>query len=249
MNRFNSYSRACRSGLLFWDRDSRQSVHVWCLGLLAVCWIPVTGWAQSTSLYTPALSSGPSGEAVNIPIVSMSFIRVPPPEIRQYAKDDLITIIIRESTQSSWESSLETEKDAEIKGAVRELPDLGKLLRFNLKRDDPDVGVDLDFGQEFKGEGEFTRGEVITGRLQARVMDVRPNGTLVLEARKYNQVDNESLTMILTGTCRTKDVTVDNTILSTQLYDLHLVKTHKGELGKVTSKGIVTRLFEFIFNF
>jgi hypothetical protein len=101
----------------------------------------------------------------------------------------------------------------------------------------------------FEGEGEYRRTDTFSGRIQSRVIDVKPNGTLVLEARKYIQNDDETLEMVLTGLCRAEDVTAANTILSTQLYDLRLVKEHTGELRRSTRKGILTRVFETIFNF
>ncbi len=89
----------------------------------------------------------------------------------------------------------------------------------------------------------------MTGRVQARVIDVKPNGTLVLEARKFNQIDDETLTIVLTGVCRAEDITVDNTILSSELYDLSLVKTHTGELRRASKKGLITRLLDLLLNF
>ena len=46
---------------------------------------------------------------------------------------------------------------------------------------------------------------------------MKPNGTLVLQARKQIKTDDEEQFFILTGICRAEDVSADNTILSTQL--------------------------------
>jgi hypothetical protein len=38
-------------------------------------------------------------------------------------------------------------------------------------------------------------------------------------------------------------------VLSTELYDLHLDKQHKGELKKTTKKGFITNFFDALFGF
>ena len=112
-------------------------------------------------------------------------------------------------------------------------------------RNEGRVGVELD--SEWEGEGEYSREESMTGRITARVIDVKPNGTLVLEARQSMIHDKEELMIVLTGTCRAADVSIDNTVLSTELYDLYLDKQHKGELKKSTKKGFLPTILDAIF--
>ena len=70
----------------------------------------------------------------------------------------------------------------------------------------------------------------------------------VLEGRHKIDTDGEVMIMVLTGTCRPKDVSTDNTVLSTQLYGLSIVKELRGELRRASKKGILTRVFDVIFN-
>ncbi len=185
-------------------------------------------------------------------IASNSFLAVQIPEPRQYAENDLVTIVIRESFKTDLKASLETEKDLKLEGEITDFIDLDKLLSLIVQPDDfaegkPKVGVDLT--NEWEGEGDYSRSESMTGRLTARVADVKPNGTLVIEAKQTIIHDREELAIVLTGTCRAADITIDNTVLSTELYDLHLNKQHKGELKKSTRKGFLTKFFEALFDF
>jgi flagellar L-ring protein precursor FlgH len=81
------------------------------------------------------------------------------------------------------------------------------------------------------------------------VVDVKPNGTLALEARKHIENDDEKLTISLTGFCRPEDVAADNTVLSTQMFDLRVNKQHQGEVRNAQKKGLLTKLLDFVFNF
>jgi flagellar L-ring protein FlgH len=81
------------------------------------------------------------------------------------------------------------------------------------------------------------------------VLDVKPNGTLVLQARKRIKTDEEEQAFILTGVCRAEDITADNSILSTQLYDLELSKSHQGTVRNATRKGWGGKLLDAISPF
>ena len=77
-------------------------------------------------------------------------------------------------------------------------------------------------------------------------MDVKPNGTLIVQARKRIKTDEEEQQFILTGVCRVEDITADNAILSTQLFDLELQKNHKGAVRDATKRGILPKLLDWI---
>ncbi len=232
----------------------------WSIIAMVTLLMPGPAKAQSSSLYMqeatppkPRLSAGGWVNRLAPTIGRDSFTAVSMPEPRKFAVHDLVTIIVRESTQTDVTAELETEKEADVKGKISAFPrltlsDLLDLqLRDNVISDPPEVGV--KFEQDFEGSGDYKRKDTFVSRITARIIDVKPNGTLVLEAKKYIQSDKETLQMSMTGTCRKDDVRADNTVLSTQLADLHIVKSHDGEVRKSTKKGFLTKLLELIFNF
>ncbi len=78
------------------------------------------------------------------------------------------------------------------------------------------------------------------------MLDVKPNGTLVLEGRKQITTDDEYQRFLVTGICRAEDVSADNTVLSTQIADFNLRKTHKGNVRNATKKGFIPKLLDVI---
>ena len=177
------------------------------------------------------------------------------PEPQTYALHDLVTILIREDLNTNFEAAMETERSIDRTGDLAALPriDLRSFVRGNGLIDgstvEPPVNLDLRYESEFEGEGDYSRRESMTARLTARVIDVKPNGTLVLEARKKIEADDESVLLVATGVCRVDDIAADNTILSQHLYDLHISKQHAGELRRSTKKGLLTRVMDLVFNF
>ncbi len=191
---------------------------------------------------------------LNPNIAAASLLAVPIPEPAEYSLHDLVTIIVRETSTTDIDSSLETQRKTGFEGEITDFPkfQLGDLMNFRLRPNNfplgnPKLGVKYD--HDWEGEGQYRRRETMTTRLQARIIDIKPNGTIVLESRKFIQTDNEAALLIVTGTCRVDDIAADNTVLSTQLHDLHVNKQHGGEVRKAIKKGVITKLLEGIFNF
>jgi flagellar L-ring protein precursor FlgH len=69
---------------------------------------------------------------------------------------------------------------------------------------------------------------------------------MVLQARQRIKTDDEEQTFILSGICRVEDITPDNSILSTQMFDKELTKTHKGAVRDTTKRGWIPKLLDVI---
>jgi len=180
-------------------------------------------------------------------LAEVSFYAVPSPEPREIRKHELVTVIVREQSEFKSTGSTELEKDARLTAALNEFVrlDLGK---FGLE---PAIGavkprVDLEANASFEGDGAVSRKDSVTARVQAEVVDIKPNGNLVLQARTRVKTDDETALFVLSGTCREEDVSLDNTVLSTQLYDLDLRKEHTGTVRNATRRGWLPRLLDAV---
>jgi flagellar L-ring protein precursor FlgH len=71
----------------------------------------------------------------------------------------------------------------------------------------------------------------ITTTVTARVIQVTPNGNLVIEGVKNVGINAEKQTIVLSGTVRPVDLTSANTIRSDQVGNLTLQVNGKGVVG------------------
>ena len=179
-------------------------------------------------------------------IERMSLIAVPSLQPRKFKIEDLITIIVRQQKNYKADAKLETEKKWDISGKLSE------WFRFypgnhlgtdNLSNGKP--GFKFGFENEFETDAENQRKDNYTTRIQATIIDVKPNGNLVLEATMTEQHDEEEIKITLTGECRSEDVTPDNAILSTQIAYLVLVEKHEGAMRDATRRGWVPRILDW----
>lgn len=182
---------------------------------------------------------------------STSLLLVEEPEPREYAIHDKITIIISETSRQSSQQKSDLKKDTNFSASLKEFPDLAKLLEAELANGDgsPVAEVGISSGEKFKGDGKYERSDRFTDRITATVIDVKPNGVLVLEARRTIQKDKEIQTVVLSGECRRDDVTAQNTVLSNQLADMVLSVQNEGDVKDTATKGWITQLFDAIFDF
>lgn len=214
------------------------------------------------TLATPALAQSLFVTQVNVPIdakgepdpgahlrgASLMFIE--PPKPREFAIHDLVTIIIEETTKSEASQTLETEKKYDMNGALTDFISLRHLLELQVQNDKQDPAqIGLNYKNKYKGDGDYERTDRFVARITATVIDVKPNGTVVLEARKRIDKDGEVQTIILSGTCRRDDVTTQNTVLSSQLAALTVTMSTEGQVTKAGKKGLIPRALEGLFNF
>jgi flagellar L-ring protein precursor FlgH len=205
--------------------------------------------SHGNSLLKASLAAGNDPAAARLEDVS--YYAVPVPEPKVIRKHDLVTIIVREESESSSEGSSELTKEARLEAAIDEFIKLD-LKQLQLKGGA--IGgvtprIDVSGSREFSGEGTVDRSDSLTLRVTAEVLDVKPNGTLVLQARKRIRTDDEEQVFILSGTCRAEDITADNSILSTALHDQEITKTHKGTVRQATRRGWGSKLLDALSPF
>jgi flagellar L-ring protein FlgH len=196
------------------------------------------------SLYR--MENGASGGSRNPSAADSSLFTVKAPEPKRVAKWDLITVIVREESDSKSSASTETKKSADFNALLEQYIKLS-MADFALKgraplENQPQLSAQAE--RNYKGEGTVDRSDSMSARVQAQVIDVKPNGVLVIQATKVIRNDEEEQKFVLTGMVRAEDVTIDNSVLSTQLADLMLEKNTRGTARDGSKKGFIPRMLD-----
>jgi len=221
--------------------------------LIALLIVAPAYQAAAQSLYLTAGTetlNDPNAPALELEEVSLTFI--PEPEVKVFKAHDIVTIIIDEVSSQESSQTLETEKESSTSAQIATVVDLISLLELRLRENerinDLDL-IDFDASREFEGEGDYEREDRFSARIAATILEVKPNGTVVLEARKRIVKDDEVQTLVIAGLARTEDITLQNTVLSSQLADLTLEVQHEGEVRNAAKKGFLTKFFDTVFAF
>lgn len=175
-----------------------------------------------------------------------SLIAIPIIPPKQFQKHDIITIIVRNQKRFEADGDLESRKKFEL---TSELENFFKFLDGGIgaavfSRGKP--SIDYKFQSRIKNEGDTTREDTFTTRVSGEIIDIKPNGNLVIEAAGRIKHDEEVALVTVTGTIRSADVTPDNTVLSTQVADLNIEVKNQGAVRDAYSRGWLTAILDFL---
>ncbi len=169
-----------------------------------------------------------------------------PPPPKKFRPGDLVTIIVREQRQWEADSDLQTKSKFNAKSQLNAFVDAtqGGIGASTFTRGKPNI--DYKWDQQMKNEGDSKREDKFTTRITGTILDVKPNGLLVIEGRAKMTHDEEISEITLTGTCRKEDITADNTVLSTQIANKEVVVNNSGALRSSASRGWISKLLDVL---
>lgn len=152
---------------------------------------------------------------------------------------DLLTVMIVENSRASNKAKTTTEKstDASTSGTAGLGP-----LRFI-----PMWGASGGDQLKYDGKGQTEKYGSMQAKMTVTVIDIKPNGDLVIEGNRIVSIDNEEETLFLSGIVRPRDIADDNTIYSYQIGNAKVSTTSKGTVTNGHRPGFITRLINWIF--
>jgi len=101
----------------------------------------------------------------------------------------------------------------------------------------------------FAGAGTASQTGAFTASLSARVIEVLPNGNLVIQGTKDVTIAKEHQSMVIRGVIRTTDIAPTNVVLSTSIADMEVSFEGKGIVSNANKPGWLYWLFTKILPF
>jgi flagellar L-ring protein precursor FlgH len=90
---------------------------------------------------------------------------------------------------------------------------------------------------DLKNQGRADRKDVFEVRVMAKVVDVKPNGNLIIAASTHVEIDEEVQLIHLTGECNKEDIQPDRSILSDKVYNLDVRTNNDGAMRDASKRG------------
>ena len=98
-----------------------------------------------------------------------------------------------------------------------------------------------------EGSGSIDNSDSITTRFSVRVVDVLPNGNLIIQGIRQATYGGETQTVILRGAVRPLDIEADNTVYSYLLADLNIRYQSSGVISNAKNSQEAWSFFEKFF--
>ncbi len=160
-----------------------------------------------------------------------------------YKRHDHIQILVQERTRALAAAELRTDRrsrwEVELDDFVRfDRTDRGRTPRLRAAELGGDPGIDLDARFRQDNMGRTTRQFDLAFTITAEVIDIRPNGILVVQATKRRKVNADDETIKLTGEV-SPEVVVQGRVKSDNLVNLAISYEGTGAVSDNASPGIL----------
>lgn len=175
---------------------------------------------------------------------------------------DIITIYISESSTSDYSGATNLKQQTDLTNQIKSLlfpPASSPTTSTDaLYRNAPYLGSragmhrgtlpESEWAEKtgFKGDGQLTSSEKISGIITAMIIEVLPNGNFIIEGRRQVSVDDQLRTIVLSGIVRPDDIGPDNSTLSRLIADAKISFIGNGPITTQRKRGILTRFFNFL---
>ena len=148
-------------------------------------------------------------------------------DLRARSVDDIVTIIVNEQATAVATGQTKTSRasnaNSGITSAAGMLSVPSRLSNI----------LTLNSQQGLSGDGTTSRQSTLTALLSARVVDVLPNGYLVIEGSKTTLVNSENQVITVRGVIRPNDLSNANPVQSGSIAQLELKINGKGVVNDV----------------
>jgi len=172
---------------------------------------------QAEEVRTPGSIWSPEGQLVRLGT-----------DVKAFRIHDVVMIVVGESLTASTDGQV---KDTRASNATSGLTSLfGALKSSNALQNL--LGASTSSG--LTAQGQSTTDSSLTTTFGAEVLDVLPNGMLVVQATRQLTFSQQTQLITLRGLVRPEDVSNQNQVLSTAMTDLELDVTGKGIVNDST---------------
>lgn len=109
--------------------------------------------------------------------------------------------------------------------------------------------VGADSSSNHSGSGTIDREEKIQMKLAATIMQILPNGNLVIQGRQEVRVNFEKRVLEFAGVIRPQDITIDNTISYDKVAEARVSYGGKGQITDVQQPRYGQQVYDVLFPF
>jgi flagellar L-ring protein precursor FlgH len=160
-------------------------------------------------------------------------------DVRAMRPHDLISVVVSESLAASTDGTVKNSRASNANSQVSSLfgaLHAGNALQ-NLVAQSSSAALDA--------QGTSATNSSLSTTLGGQVIEVLPNGMLVIEAARQVEFSQQTQTIVLRGIVRPEDISQQNQILSTAISSLELEVKGKGIITDYTHRpNILVRLLQ-----
>lgn len=157
---------------------------------------------------------------------------------KAHSVGDIIAVILSENTQA--QKNAKTELSKENSAGLDPIIGLGGSP-INFKNKSLQFGFNQ--GSDFSGDAKTNQGNSLNGNISVHVLRVLPNGNLMIRGEKWMTLNSGDEYIRLTGVIRSKDITSNNTVLSSKIANARIQYSGTGSFADTQEQGWLSKFF------
>jgi len=155
---------------------------------------------------------------------------------------DTMTIVISETTSASTNSNTNVSRATSTSASVPTVSGLpGKSLQ--------GIALSAESATSLEGKGDAAAKNVFTGNIAVTVIDVLPNGNLLVSGEKQVAIGHGTEYIRLSGVVNPYFITTANTISSANVADARIEYKETGAISEAQVMGWLARFFMTVLPF
>jgi len=188
---------------------------------------------RAAEIRTPGSIWSPDGQLVRLGT-----------DVKAFRVHDVVMIVVSESLTASTDGQVKNTRSSSANSGVASL--FGALKASNALQNLASTSA----SSGLTAQGQSTTDSSLTTTFGAEVVDVLPNGMLVVQATRQLTFSQQTQLITLRGLVRPEDVSNQNQVLSTAMTDLELEVAGKGIVNDSTYRqNPLVRLLEKLLVF
>jgi flagellar L-ring protein FlgH len=165
-------------------------------------------------------------------------------DVRAMRPHDLISVVVSESLAASTDGTVKNSRASNASSSISAL--LGALHAGNALQN----LINQTSSSGLNAQGTSATNSSLSTTFGGQVIEVLPNGMLVIEAARQVEFSQQTQTIILRGLVRPEDISQQNQVLSTAISSLELEVRGKGIINDYTYRqNALVRLLQKILIF
>jgi flagellar L-ring protein precursor FlgH len=165
-------------------------------------------------------------------------------DVRAMRPHDLISVVVSENLAASTDGTVKNSRASNASSSVSAL--LGNLHAGNALQN----LVNQTSSAGLNAQGTSATNSSLSTTFGGQVIEVLPNGMLVIEAARQVEFSQQTQTIILRGLVRPEDISQQNQVFSTAISSLELEVRGKGIINDYTHRqNVLVRLLQKILIF
>lgn len=156
---------------------------------------------------------------------------------------DIVTITVQENATASNSQQRKDSRTSALQDSVGQFLFSPAASKFGTHNGEL-PSINISGSSNFTGGGQVDNSQSLTASAAVTVVDVLPNGNLVIEGVRLVRFAGESQYVVLHGIVRPDDINPDNTILSTNIADARVEFYNRGSLTDMQNRGWLSKLYE-----